>query len=321
MKRWTGLLTAVVAGGLILTPLQSAKADEPGWGLALKSPHLGMLYLYVTTQGFALVYPKTGAKFVMHAPNWKVVMYNDKTKTYYVESMEDLKQYGKSKTAQELKTHAKLNSTRKGQTLPIAQAKATQYFINASSNSGPKQVEAWITNDIHPPDQLGLLLGKLFDVDTSNFPKGLPLKVKIADDSGKKDTLYETLKIEPQVIKSASFTYPATYKHVNSELEVAVDEPSRKKMESILEDSDELTALLGSSSGKSSYGSRSTYGSSYASRPASNAYNNRPAYSSTPAYAGSYSRPAQAARPAVQQKPANNDWWGNIMNTFNGPKK
>src|SRR5688572_22969730 len=104
MKRWTRLLTAALACGLLCAPPQAAQADEQGWGLALKSPHLGMLYLYVTTQGFALVYPKTGAKFVMHAPNWKVVMYNDKTKTYYVESMEDLKQYGKGKTAQELKT-------------------------------------------------------------------------------------------------------------------------------------------------------------------------------------------------------------------------
>jgi hypothetical protein len=319
MKRWTRLLTVALACGLLCAPIQPAQADEQGWGLALKSPHLGMLYLYVTTQGFALVYPKTGAKFVMHAPNWKVVMYNDKTKTYYVESMEDLKQYGKGKTAQELKTHAKLNSTRKGVVGKIADKNAIQYFINASSNSGPKQVEAWITNDIHPPDQLGLLLGKLFDVDTSNFPKGLPLKVKIADDSGKKDTLYETLKIDPQVIKSASFTYPANYKHVNSELEVAVDEASRRKMESILEDSDELTSLLGSSgSSKSSYGStRSTYGA----RSGTSSYS-RPANSSYGGTYGNYQRPAQAARPATTQaKPAaNNDWWGNIMNSFGGKK-
>lgn len=261
-----------------------------------------MLYLYVTPKGFALVYPKTGAKFVMHDPNWKVVMYNDKTKTYYVESMEDLKQYGKGKA--ELKAHAKLNSTRRGANQIIAGARATQYFINASSNSGPKQVEASITTDIHPPDQLRVLLGKLFDVDTSHFPPGLPLLVKIADDSGKKDTLYEAKKIEPQKIKSASFTYPANYKHVNSELEVAVDEASRRKMESILEDSDELTGLLGTTSNKPSYGRTYNSTPSYGSRPQSAATQYRPPVS----------RPATstAAKPGAN----NGDWWGNMMNSF-----
>lgn len=326
MRRWTWLLTAVAASGLVLNSLQPASAGtEAGWGLLLKSPHLGTLYLYVTAQGFALVYPKTGAKFVMHSPNWKVVMYNDKTRTYYVESLEDLKQYGKGKTAQELKQHARLSGTKRGALGPIAGARATQYFINASSNSGPKQVEAWITNDIHPPQQLGMLLGKLFDVDTSNFPEGLPLRVKIADDSGKKDLLFETLKIDQQQINTASFSYPPAYKHVNSELEVAVDEQSRKKMESILEDSDELTSLLGSSgsstksSSYSSYGSHSSYAATpyrpQTSRPVTNVYGG---YNPTARPVTQVARPAATA--ATPKGGNNNDWWGNIMNSFNGKK-
>ncbi len=315
MKRWNSLLTTGSACGLLMFgPLQAGRADEPGWGLALKSQHLGTLFLYVipakdaNAGGFALAYPKTGAKFVMHAPNWNVVMYNEITKSYYVESLEDLKQYGARTIASDVKAHAKLNGTRTGTTGSVAGTQATQYFINTSSNSGPKQIEAWIAADIKAPRQLGALLGKLFSIDTSNFPPGLPLRVKIADDSGKRELLYDTVKIAKQQIKSAAFTYPATYKHVNSELEVFVDERGRAKIGKILEDSNELTRLLGSSDN-----TKSTYG-----RPSTSA--NAQTYGPTGFSGATTYTPARTTSAATQPtKP--NDWWGNILSWFGmGPK-
>ena len=74
MKRWKSLVTAVVAAGFLLSPVQTSQADEPGWGLMVKSPHVGILYLYITNGGFAIVIKETGAKFVTHSPEWRVVM-------------------------------------------------------------------------------------------------------------------------------------------------------------------------------------------------------------------------------------------------------
>src|ERR1700693_1856060 len=104
MKRWTWMLTAVAVGCVFLGPVQSSPADEQGWGLMVKSPHVGILYLYITKEGFAIVIKETGAKFVTHAPEWRVVMYNDNSKVYYVERLSDLQvisKNGKSKKTQE----------------------------------------------------------------------------------------------------------------------------------------------------------------------------------------------------------------------------
>ncbi len=306
MKRWNWLLSAGLILGMLVNPMLSAKADEPGHGMILNSPHVGLLYLYVTQGGIAVVFPKTGAKIVLHAPQWKVVMYNDKSKVYYVESIDDMTNLDtRSKNhggmAAQIARRANSNSIRKGKTAEIAKLTATQYLIHTMSDSGPKLAETWITTDFTPPKQLIDLLGKLFRIETSNFPKGMPLRVKLSDDAGKRDLIFETLKCEAQQIKSASFSYPTNYKRVDNEIAVLVDEASRKKMESILEDSDELSSILGSSPSKSNntnyHPSMSTY------RPST-----------------AVSRPATTASTQAKKPPAQGDWWGNIMNTLGGGK-
>jgi hypothetical protein len=299
MKRWSWLMAASLSCGVFLSPLQPSLADEQGWGLMLKSPHLGILYVYLTDNGFAIVYPKTGAKFVTHAPDWRVVMYNDSTKTYYVESWDEVKQYGKAnKTKRQLSEAARkaASGSRKGGTAMIAGQPATQYFVSTVSAEGQKQAEAWITESIKPPLQLKQLLGKFFQTDMQSFPEGMPLKVKIADDAGKKDTYFETLKAEKQVIRSASFSYPPTYKRVDNELAVCVDEKSRKKMEDILNDSDELSSLLGPSSKSSS---ASTYHASTVAAPP------KPYSALAPRYT------AAPTKPPAQTN--NNDWWYSLF--------
>lgn len=304
MKRWNSLLVAGLILGMLSNPL-AARADEQGHGMILNSPHAGMLYLYVTPNGIALVFPKTGAKIVLHSPDWKVVMYNDKSKVYYIESMEEVTNLDTRSARRgraQLARHASANSIRKGKTAPIANMNATQYLIHTMSDSGPKLAETWITQDFTPPKQLIDLLGKLFRIETANFPKGMPLRVKLSDDAGKRDLIFDTLKCETQMIKSASFSYPAGYKRVDNEIAVLVDEKSRKKMESILEDSDELSSILGPSTG---------------SRPSSY----RPTASSS-GYS-QYSRPTYTPRATTSavKKPQSNDWWGNIMDTLSGAKK
>lgn len=311
MKRCKWLLSASLVLAVLINPTLAVKADEPGHGMILNSPHAGMLYLYVTANGIALVFPKTGAKIVLHAPNWKVVMYNDKSKVYYIESMEEVSnldsrgnKHGHGASA--LARHASANTIRKGKEMMIANMHATQYLIHTMSDSGPKLAETWITQDFMPPPQLIELLGKLFRIETQNFPKGMPLKVKLSDDAGKRDLIFDTLKCEAQNIKSASFNYPPGYKRVDNEIAVLVDEASRKKMESILEDSDELSSILGSSSSSRPSTYRSTTssysGSSSAYRPTT-----------------SYAQPVRTTA-APAKKPAANDWWGNIMNTLSGGK-
>lgn len=301
MKRWKWFLAATITSGLLLAPLQPSNADDPGHGLLIKSPHVGTLYLYITEKGFAIVIPKTGAKIVTHDPDWRLVMYNDKTKVYYVERMEEVQAFVKkggtmAKQAQ-IARRTSMQHARKGLTQMIAGIPATQYFVNTySSDGGAKQAEAWISSQLHPPKKLSEMLGKIFSLDTSNFPAGMPMRVKLSDEAGKRELIFDTLTCQKQVIKSASFNYPASYKRVDNEIAVIVDEQSRKKMESILEDTDELNSILGPST--------ATRNTNY--KPSYNSYS-KPSTTTT-------TRPTTTA--AKPKPPAQNgDWW-NIFSNF-----
>lgn len=315
MKLCMQLMALVVVAGMTLFGVQPAQADEPGWGLLIRSPHVGIVYLYITSEGFAIVVKETGAKFVTHAPDWRLVMYNDKTKVYYVERLQDLQNITSTKQRKltDQAKRATLQSAKAGRTATIAGLPATQYFLNTySPDAGERQAEVWITRAISPPAQLHKTFEKIFNIDMSSnaFPKGLPLRIKVADDAGKRDVLYDTLNCQKQVIHTASFNYPKDYKPVDSELAVLMDEQSRQKMESILDDSDDISTLLGSAS--------STAGA--ASRPATTA----PMQNNVKHAQGngwqttttSVSRRMTTASTTQPAKKSSNDWWSNMFNSL-----
>ncbi|HEY9792980.1 MAG TPA: hypothetical protein V6D22_21440 [Candidatus Obscuribacterales bacterium] len=321
MKRWNWLLAALAAGSFICTPMQTAQADEPGWGLMVKSPHVGILYLYITKDGFAIVIKETGAKFVTHSPEWRVVMYNDNSKVYYVERLSDLQvisKNGKTRKSAEMIKQAG-GSVRVGRSETIGGLPATQYFINTvSPEGGTREAEIWITKSIVPPTQLHDTLRKIFNIDTrkSGIPEGLPLRVKMADEGGKRELIYDTVNAQKQTIHTASFSYPATYKRVDSELAVLMDEKSRKKMESILDDSDDLTSILGSADTANKTSSKLSSSASGGRQSATSEFYNKlrpdqPGSSYSLAPLGSGPAPTTAPPP---KKPT--DWWTNIWNSL-----
>ena len=81
MKRWAWLATAALIV-ILAGSVSKASADEQGWGLTLHSPQAGYMYLYLTSEGFVLVVKETGANFVTHSPDWRMVIYNNQTRLY-----------------------------------------------------------------------------------------------------------------------------------------------------------------------------------------------------------------------------------------------
>lgn len=328
MKHWKSWTAAVAVFCLMLGPVPASQADEQGWGLMVKSPHVGVLFLYITKQGFAIVIKETGAKFVTHAPEWRVVMYNDNSKVYYVERLSDLQvisKNNKAKKTQEALSRATGN-VKTGRSETIGGLPATQYFINTvSAEGGTREAEVWITKSIIPPAQLHDTLRKIFNIDIrkSGIPDGLPLRIKMADEGGKRELIYDTVNAQKQKIHTASFTYPPTYKRVDSELAVLMDEKSRKKMESILDDSDDLTSILGSSSNTTTSGTGSGKGSSSSGSSSLVSASSARSGETSDTYK-SMTAPPRGAAPApkpVPLKPANTDWWSNIVNTITGNNK
>ncbi len=320
MKRLMSLLaTALLLGAGFQSFALPAEADEQGWGLLVNSPHVGKIYVYVTGEGFAISLPKTGAKFVTHAPDWRVIIYNDKTHVYYVERMEDLEGLTKSPKARQATQagrKATVQQARKGTTRTIAGCTSTQYFINTySAEGGAKQAEAWISNQLHPPRQLSMTLGKIFGIDTSAFPDGMPMQVILTTEGGRRENIYDTVLCQPQTIRSASFNYPPSYTRVDNELAVLVDEKSRKKMETILDDSEDLDTLLSTPGAAGSSGGSKAYSS-----------NNRSSSNYGSAYTGGKSATAAGTMPTNSTGTGNGgtakngDFWNSMLNQLGGKK-
>ena len=241
---------------------------------------------------------------------------NDKSRVYYVERLSDLQAFSKTPKAQEPpKAATAAGNIRTGRSEQIGGLPATQYFITtASPEGGNREAEVWITHNFIPPVQLHETLKKIFSIDTNKFPPGLPLRIKMA----RRSRLKRKANLRHHQCAEANDSHPLpslttpTYKRVDSELAVLMDEKSRKKMESILDDSDDLSSILGSAGAP---GSGSHAGSS-GSKPSGFNGSEDGGFKST-AKVAPKPQPAvaAAAKPAAKN---GGDWWTNMLNAMTG---
>jgi hypothetical protein len=92
------LRAAVFACWLAFGTAAAALADQ-GWVLTQRSTKMGDQYLYISDQGLKLSNPKAGFNLVSHAPNWDIVLYNEKTKCFYETTADRYRQQLMSRSA------------------------------------------------------------------------------------------------------------------------------------------------------------------------------------------------------------------------------
>lgn len=245
-----------------------------GWVLQQENPHTGMWNVYLSSAGMAATNKKIGCTLVTKSPQWNVVMYNDKTKVYFLSPLSDWKgtamkagsgggAKANSKQAAAYKSMLVEKKPKKLKEGQILGHKATQYLTDNLASTGLKKVEFWVTPDVQAPPELKQVFSKIYGVGLSNM-SGLPLKVSYIDENGKRTPVFETQKIESKQIPLSSFTYPSSYKRVDSEIAVLMDEKGREAMANIMEDigegqSEDINDLLDSKSG----GKKKKYTSPY----------------------------------------------------------
>lgn len=241
-----------------------------GWALQQDNPHTGMWNVYLSNSGMAAVNKKMGCTLVTKAPQWNVVMYNDKTRVYFLSPLSEWKgaslksaqtAKGKQQAYKAMLVEKKPKKLKEG---TILGHKASQYLTDNLASTGLKKVEFWVTPDVQAPPELKQVFSKIYGVGLSSM-SGLPLKVSYIDENGKRTPVFTTIKIDAQQIPLASFTYPASYKRVDSEIAVLMDEKGREAMASIMDDigdgGEDVNSLLDSPGGrKTAY--KSPYGSS-----------------------------------------------------------
>lgn len=277
-----GRLISMTFAAFILLPALNQSARAQGWALTQFTPYGGQHFLYFSHDGMRLAQKKMGITIVAKSPDWKLTMYNDKAKTFYQTTYEELKQ--RSAKGQGLMSSFQRTNKlrgvapRKGTTGNIAGMTATEYFLGPQGQPG--SMICWVSTDITVPPQLTTILTSQF-----NLPqlKGVPLRVERVDDHGRKVTDLNTQASQLQNLAASNFTYPPNYRRVQEDIEVLVPDDTSQTAADLLNDlsadpttQKQLNQLLNTNSSKGA-----------SPRPATGAAS-RPAYSPPPA-----ARPAQ----------------------------
>lgn len=254
------LLVTVASGPAVASPTSPAAASTQtssppqqqateeggtitGWELIQDNPHTGEWHVYLSNQGMAAMNKKMGCTLVTKAPEWNVVMFNDKTKVYFLSPLSEwkgaqssLKNSAKSRQAYSRATTSLIEKPpKKLKDENILGHKTSLYLTDNLVTTGLKKVEFSITPEIEAPDQLRQVFGKIYGVGLTKL-KGLPLKVSYIDENGKRSPVFETRKMDKKEIARKIFTHPSDYKRVDSEIAVLMDEKGREAMASIMDD-------------------------------------------------------------------------------------
>lgn len=261
----------LVLGALLVPPLAEAGgAKISGWVLQQEQPHTGVWKIYLAPAGMAAVNDKMGCTLVTKAPQWNVVMYNDKTKVYFLSPLSEwngasLKNASVKTGKEKQQLYKAMLVEKKPKKLKdgtILGHKASQYLTDNLASTGLKKVEFWVTPDVQAPPELKQVFSKIYGVGLSSM-QGLPLRVSYIDENGKRTPVFDTKSVLKQDIPLSSFTYPSTYKRVDSEIAVLMDQKGREAMASIMDDigdgeGEDVGALLEGDGKKKSKTAKST---------------------------------------------------------------
>ncbi len=209
-----------------------------GWEIVQDNPHTGEWHVFLCNLGMAATNKKLGCTLVTRGPEWNVFMYNDKTKVCFSSTLAKWKGLpgAMTKTGQ---TYGPASFSdkppQKIKDMVFLDHKAVLYRTDSFVTSGLKKVEFAVTPDVKVPIELRQVFGKLYGVRTSRIG-GLPLKVAYIDENGKASSVFETRKIDWLDIPLKTFSAPADYKKVDTEIAVLIDKKGGDEMERILKD-------------------------------------------------------------------------------------
>lgn len=233
----SGFRAALVAGLMFVLSAPSAFADDKGWVLTQKSAQLGDQYIYISPSGLKCVNPRAGFAMVSKAPDWNIIMYNDKTRVYYQTTLDN---YKRQLASRGLTADLANRQWSRGQTNNIAGLRATQYVMRGGGKishqgangkirtSTVSAADYWVSDEITVPPRLGDLLSSAYGLPTT---QNVPLRLEMTDAKGPKRML-ETYRMQAlATIPSNYFECPGGYKAVQSDAEVMMNDEQKQMIE------------------------------------------------------------------------------------------
>lgn len=235
-KPVSGFWSVWLAALCLVLSASSVQADDKGWVLTQKSATIGDQYLYISPSGLKCVNPRAGFAMVSAAPDWNIVMFNDKTRCYYSTTLDN---YKRTLAQRGLTSDLANRQWARGQTGAIGGMKATQFVmhgggavtrIGSNGKAKTSTVSAanyWVSDEITVPARLGDLLSSAYGLPTTQY---VPLRLDYTDSKGPKRML-ETYRMQATAIPSNYFQCPGGYKLVQSDAEVMMNDEQKQMIE------------------------------------------------------------------------------------------
>jgi hypothetical protein len=218
MRRLHLMLAAAALAVLYMAA--KAPAAEQGWYLHQKSLWGGEHMIYVGSSGIRLYNKQMGVSAVSSAPDWKMILYNDKSRCYFEPPVTD-------KTTAARISRTLVSKIGSG----MISGQPVDHYQGSSSKNIEEQSEFWTATQISLPVSFKRWLANIYKVP--EIP-GLPLRITYVDSSGKTVTALDTLGCQRGVIPANLFARPVGYKRVNDEVMVLMDAESKDDLANVI---------------------------------------------------------------------------------------
>ncbi len=229
---------------LFLPTVKAQAAAESGWVFEQKSKISGRHQIYLSASRIKAVNNLSKISMFMQAPEWKIVILNDLSKTYCIT---DIKNFGGENSGRVFAGHRDEYSQGrwffKGKSEVLSQ-KVDILYMSRQQVRGPQtrpgnvfEVEhmtgianatSWCMTDAKMSKQMTEFVSHIYCV--SNTLQEFPLRVIYMDNEGATTLSLQTLSIKPTQITDALFVIPKSYKNVKSEALVYNDEQSKNSL-------------------------------------------------------------------------------------------
>lgn len=191
--------------------------------MEVESDYFGNSTMKVSKDGIRIDSKKLGITIVSHAPEWSVIAFNERSKSYYEATLEEWKKRVAQRSGMKHgKQEIKLTGTAKieGQKVKVYR------WVDDRTRSGRKKTNPVVTDmyamqSLLVPKQAAAVIASASDLPP-DF--GLPMRITRAQPGTKKASMVlDTLKCKEGAIAKTVFFQPKGFKRVSSEVALIME--------------------------------------------------------------------------------------------------
>ncbi len=187
----------------------------------VQSDYFGNSTMQVSKDGIRIDSKKLGIVIVSHAPDWSVIAFNERSKSYYEATLEQWKKRVASHSGiKHGKQEIKQTGTAKIQGQSVKVYRWIDNRTKGLKKPNPVITDLYAMQSILVPKQAAAVIASASDLPP-DF--GLPMRITRSQKGGKSATVLDTLNCKQSTIAKTVFFQPKGFKRVSSEVALIME--------------------------------------------------------------------------------------------------